>query len=218
MPKRPLTILIGSFARGTADTYSDIDIIRVGHQRPLTKTELGPLTNSRAPISYIDYDEKTFASLHKAGSLFLHHTFTEGRLLAGDPSYWARLVRGFSVTKNLQSEINEQLGLCKWLARPEAFSHATMPMLSHMFRALKNAAIFMLAERELYVYDKRRALRNAFKFLSAQDIELLVAANCVYERDRPPLAFLTTAESTKALQDLCARVRAVAGDMLRNGN
>ena len=214
MANQEFTILIGSCARGTGDAYSDIDIVRVGHERPFPKTKLGAVPNPGAPISYIDYDAASFASLYEAGSLFVHHILTEGRLLVGDPVRWAGLVKNFSVTKDLRGEIREQIGLCRWIARPEAFTNATMPMLSHLFRALKNAAIFSLAEQEIYVYDKREALRQAFHFLTDNDIELLVSANNKFERGASHLASVAAIEAANSLKDLCARVGAAAGQTL----
>src|SRR5438876_9276314 len=123
------TILVGSRARGTADLYSDVDIVRVGHKHVVTRKQLRMLAKIGAPIAYVDYDAATFKSLHESGSLFIHHILTEGKLLAGDAVRWGMLVKTFSVKKDLRPEINEQLRLCKWLLKPEAFSHATMPLL-----------------------------------------------------------------------------------------
>jgi hypothetical protein len=210
------TVLIGSCARGTGDAYSDIDVVRVGHVRPLKNAKRKTLANSDGPVSYIDYDVASFESLYGAGSLFLHHIFTEGKLLDGNPSQWTELAEGFSVTKDLRNEIREQLGLCTWLAQPEGFANATMPLLSHLFRALKNAAIFSLAQRGVYVYDKREALRQGWPFLTNNDIELLVAANNMYVRGVPQLTSLP--EAANSLPDLCSRVNIAIGDLLRNGN
>ena len=171
---RALTVLIGSFARGTAELCSDIDIVRVGHNHLISRAKLDLPVTPNAPISNIDYDLRTFESLYRSGSLFTHHVLTEGRLIEGDPLYWSELRENFSVTKDLSGEIQEQLSLCVWLSRSELFVHAVFPQLSHTFRALKNAAIFSLAHNGLYIYDKRRALRTAFDFLSNEDIKLLI--------------------------------------------
>jgi hypothetical protein len=206
------TILIGSCARGTGDASSDIDIVRVGHDRAVKKAQLGTVVNPGAPISYIDYDAVSFASLYEAGSLFVHHILTEGKLLDGDSVTWARLVKDFSVTNDFSVEISEQISLCTWLARPGAFTNATMPLLSHLFKALKNAAIFSLAQQQIYIYDKRESLRQAFHFLTDSDIELLVTANNAYERGIPHVRFPLEV-GANLLSDLCARVAAGAGEL-----
>jgi hypothetical protein len=218
MTDRGFTILIGSCARGTDDPYSDVDVVRVGHVRALTKAERKIAAKPGAPVSYIDYDNDSFASLYESGSLFLHHIFTEGKLIAGNPRHWSKLVSGFSVTKNLRNEIREQLLLCNWLAQPAAFSNAMMPLLSHLFRALKNAAIFSLAQRGVYVYDKREALRQGWSFLTNSDIELLVLANNAYVRGVPQLDSLPAIDAANSLPDLCSRVSNAVGDLLKNGH
>lgn len=217
MKDQEFTILVGSCARGTNDAHSDIDIVRVGHKRPLRKAQLRTLSRPESPISYIDYDNASFASLYETGSVFIHHILTEGKLIAGNPHIWADLVENFTVTKDLHSEIREQAGLCKWLARPEAFADATMPLLSHLFRALKNAAIFSLAQQGVYVYEKRAALRQAFHFLTDNDIELLLEANNAYERGASQ-SISSTIDAANSLPDLCARVGSAAGELLQNGN
>lgn len=218
MTEPQLTILIGSFARGTALSYSDIDIVRVGHRRALTKAQVRSIANSTAPISYIDYELEVFTSLHQSGSLFVHHILTEGKLIAGSACLWSDLAERFSVTKDLSNEFREQVALCAWIARPTLFSDAAIPFLSHMFKALKNAAIFSLAHRGVYVYDKSQALKTAFTFLTNDDIDLLISANCTYERGTPLFTPLTTLEKTNVLPDLCSRVASAVGEMVQNGS
>lgn len=211
------TILIGSQARGTAGLHSDVDVVRVGHKRRIPKKELRRIAAVCAHISYIDYDLQTFLSLHESGSLFIHHIVTEGKLLSGDAARWAKLVESFSVSRDLRAEINEQLRLCRWLARVDKSNPATMPLLSHMFRALKNAAIFSLAQQGRYVYDKQEALRKAFPKLTQSDVELLVTANDAYVRGAPIFTSSRYHKAAAALPDLFERVNSVAGELLRNG-
>ena len=73
------TVLIGSYARGTENEHSDIDLVRIGHAEEF---ELAPAYVLPAgPISYIDYEMKVFQSLYQSGSLFLYHILNEGKLL-----------------------------------------------------------------------------------------------------------------------------------------
>lgn len=214
---QPLTILIGSFARGTPEACSDIDIVRVGHNRTLSRSVLEVLANPNSPVSHIDYEKKAFASLYESGSLFIHHVLTEGKLIEGDPHYWSQLREGFSVTKDLSNEIQEHLSLCIWLARPEVFVHAVFPQLSHTFRALKNAAIFMLAQNGLYIYDKRRALGTAFHFLTKDDIEVLLIANNAYERGSLRSS-LAPSQLSGLIPSLSARIKAGLEELSLNGS
>jgi predicted nucleotidyltransferase len=211
------TVLVGSRARGTADQYSDIDIVRVGHKRPVSKRELACFTDSQKHISYIDYDLETFISLHASGSLFVHHILTEGKLLAGDPNKWSDLIESFRVAGDLRHELKEQLRLYRWLARIDKSEQATMPLLSHMFRALKNAAIFSLAQHGIYIYDKRTALRRAFPSLTKSDIELLVTANNAFVRGAPRLTKSDRAAAAAALPELVQKLSSISGELLSNG-
>jgi len=216
MSNHQFTVLIGSYARGTASEDSDVDIVRIGHRRSLHKKYLARIGNPKAVISYIDYDLDSFKSLHKAGSLFIHHILTEGKLLEGNTTRWARLANTFTVTHDLHEEIAEQLNLCTWLARPTAFRHATLPLLSHIFKALKNAAIFSLAQRGIYVYDKRKALENAFESFSRREIELLLSANSAYERGADRSNELKVIRPA-ALVGLCRKVNAATKSMMKDG-
>jgi len=211
-----LTILIGSFARGTAEHFSDIDIVRVGHHHALSKSVLRQFGNPRSPVSYIDYDGTTFESLYKSGSLFIHHVLTEGKLIEGNLAYWSDLRKRFLVLEDFSNEIQEQLSLCVWLSRPEVFANAVLPQLSHTFRALKNAGIFMLAQNRIYIYDKRRALKKAFRFLSKDDIEVLLIANNSYERGLLD-ASVSVSELSSLLPRLSARIKTGVEELLWHG-
>src|SRR5260370_42411186 len=218
MPKGDqFTILIGSRARGTADEYSDIDIVRVGHKRAVNQKKLARLACGDAHVSYIDYDSDVFRSLHESGSLFIHHILTEGKLLAGDARKWKQLARDFRVVRDLSPEIKEQQRLCRWLARVNESDQSTMPLLSHMFRALKNAAIFSLAQRGVYVYDKRAALRRAFPSFTTRDIELLVTASNAFVRGSPRFTKPRSAAAIAALPRLVEKLSSISGELLNNG-
>src|SRR5207247_1431685 len=68
--KRPkFTILIGSRARSTQNSASDIDVVRIGHKRSVKLHNRG----RKRHISYVDYDPDAFLNLYKGGSLFLYH-------------------------------------------------------------------------------------------------------------------------------------------------
>ncbi len=176
------TVLIGSGARRTAKRHSDTDIVRIGHQDPVsTKSER---LTKRDAISYIDYDEGKFLELYHDDSLFLYHIFTEGVLLRGERRRWESLKLAFSVSTNFAREISENRGVLEWLQQGTQFEGATVPYLAHTFRALKNLAIFLLAEKQTYVFEKRTALQQAFPDLEGEAITLLINANNRFERDR----------------------------------
>jgi len=181
-PQFNFTILIGSQARCTQDRFSDVDIVRIGHTNPIAK-----IGKRGVQPSYIDYDMATFSLLYERGDLFLYHIFKEGRLLQGDQSGWALLKRNFRVGTDFGEEISRNRKFLQWLQRGSKYEGAIMPYLAHLCRALKNLAIFSLAEKRNYVFDKRKALRSAFPALSDESISLLVNANNSFERN-PSLA------------------------------
>jgi len=172
------TILIGSRARRTEDQSSDLDIVRIGHTNPATK-----IGKQRVEPTYIDYDVSAFWRLFERGDLFLYHVFKEGRLLEGDKATWALLKQNFRVGKDFGEEISRNRKFLRWLQRGSKYDGAIVPYLAHLCRALKNLAIFSLAEQRDYIFDKRRALRKAFPTLSDESISLLVNANNSFERN-----------------------------------
>ena len=133
-------------------------------------------------VSYIDYDPDKFSRLYEDGSLFLYHIFCEGRLINGNERTWRFLKANFCVRTNFRREIAENREVLEWLQDGTQYEGAMIPYLAHTCRALKNLAIFSLAQRRSYVFDKRRALRKAFPVLEDEAIALLIGANNVFER------------------------------------
>ena len=172
------TILIGSHARRTQNSSSDIDVVRIGHKKS-PKLKNGP---TNRVISYIDYDSDKFFDSYEHGSLFLYHVFKEGRLLHGNAATWRWLKDHFRVRTNFKQEISRNRRFLKWLQIGTKYNRAVVPYLAHTCRALKNLAIYSLAQERKYVFDKRTALRKAFPQLSDDAIGLLVNASNSFER------------------------------------
>jgi hypothetical protein len=170
------TILIGSFARGSEGPDSDVDILRINHRREL---DWDPMDNH--PVSYIDYSWDVFFQLFRQGSLFLHHTFTEGVLLEGDQWVWQSLSAGFCVSDDFSKEVAEYVGLLEYIHSYPGYREAYFAYLSNIFKALKNIAIFRLGEARVYEFDKRAALVKYFAIAPAH-IQLLIESNTVFEK------------------------------------
>ena len=182
MEQESFTILIGSFARGEGGPDSDVDILRVGHCRSVDRL---PEIGRKIPISYIDYDYSTFIDLYRQGSLFLYHSFREGRLIEGDITIWAGLKSNFTVTYNHKDSINEYFELLKFINAYPGFERAFMPYLSNICKAVKNIGIFKLAEIGCFVFDKQTALVKGCG-LSLNQAEILISCNNCFERSRTP--------------------------------
>jgi len=176
------TILIGSRARRTQNSTSDIDVVRIGHLKP---AKIGSRFRNQ-PISYTDYDIDTFLDLYERGSLFLYHIFKEGKLLEGSAEAWQWLKDHFRVRTDFKEDISRNRRFLQWLLKGTKYNGAVVPYLAHACRALKNLAIFSLAQNREYVFDKRAALRKAFPQLSDDVIALLVDASNRFERLSSP--------------------------------
>jgi predicted nucleotidyltransferase len=176
------TILIGSYARGDATPESDVDVMRIGHQKPFIRLD-GICPSSH--ISYIDYDWHDLMKLHSQGSLFLHHSFTEGRLLLGSESEWNKLKASFSVATRHAESIAEYVELLTYIDSYPGYEDAYLPYLSNVFKAVKNIGIFRLAESGTYFFDKKTALTLGCG-IAEPTSRILQAANNCYERAAPP--------------------------------
>lgn len=179
MRKNNYTILVGSFARETNNKNSDLDIVRINHNNSINHVFDVP---KKIPVSYIDYDLKSFFELYNQGSLFLKHTFEEGKLLYGDKCQWKQLTDNFRVSIDFSETILEYRDVLKFIDKYPSYETAYIPYLSNIFRALKNIAIFKLAEAGIYEFDKSIALFKWFG-LSNREINLLIMSNNAFERD-----------------------------------
>jgi hypothetical protein len=168
LSKRPMrdlnkfVVLIGSFARGDSNQYSDCDVFRVGCEgMPIDYSAL-PVIN-QALVSCIDYDEQTFATLYKGGSLFLYHVFYEGKLIAGEVTLWEELRNGFSVQKDFSAELDEITLVTQFLSDVDIFGGKFLTPLVNAFTELKNACVFFLAHQEKYIFEKHECMQLALR-------------------------------------------------------
>jgi len=192
------SILIGSYARGTADDFSDIDIVRISH---VNSVPLPENFSSRAFISYIDYTEEEFQSLYSKGSLFLKHMFCEGCLLEGDITKWKKLSSNFVIQPDFNDEIKENLKVLNFILSNKSHVERVVPFLLHTFKCLKNISIFTLANQQKYVFDKRCSIRSVFPSISLIDLESMILSEQILERrnfesdELPVLHLMTCAAS-----------------------
>ncbi|WQH15784.1 hypothetical protein SR882_08435 [Guyparkeria halophila] len=171
-------MLIGSYARGDACETSDVDILRVGHERqPLLPSWVSGL----AYRSYIDYTIEEFVRLCEIGSLFLFHVFSEGMLLEGDDVVWDRIRSNFNVASSFDREISEYASVLNYADSYPFYKENVVPYLSIVFRSIKNIGIFSLAQRKCYMFDKLSALRYGFGLPEQMSKDFIHLDNC-YER------------------------------------
>lgn len=152
--------LIGSYARGDFNQYSDCDILRVNCGNAAIDYSALPVSD-RSLVSCIDYDEEMFTKLYATGSLFLYHVFYEGRLISGDKALWQELKNSFSVQKDFKEEMEEIASVTEFLSDIDIFGGKFLTPLVNAFTELKNACVFFLAHRGIYVFEKTQCLRLA---------------------------------------------------------
>lgn len=155
-----LVVLIGSYARGDFNQYSDCDIFRVGCENTDLDYSMLPITD-QSIVSCIDYDNETFAKLYNAGSLFLYHVLHEGILISGDIEIWQGLQDGFSVQRSFSKELEEISLITEFLSNIEMFGGKFLTPLVNAFTELKNASVFYLAHQGIYTFEKTQCLRLA---------------------------------------------------------
>ena len=181
MDKMKLTLLIGSFARGTGDLHSDIDILRVGHTQSVMRPEN---IDWRLPMSYVDYDSESFSKLYDEGSLFLYHALFEGKLISGDEIKWRKLKKHFIISSDFRNSILEYLDVLTYIDEYPDYENSYVPYLSNIFKCLKNVGIFKLASKKYYNFEKIAALKLGCG-LTDSVARTLILANAVFERSTP---------------------------------
>jgi len=190
------TILIGSYARKTQSRFSDVDVVRINHEREVDLDKIG----SNAYVSYVDFTTEQFMRLYSIGSLFLKHVFLEGELLGGSQISWTKIKEGFKVTKDFEEPIDEYDELLRHLNSNPTFYKAFVPYLSNFFKAAKNIGIFKLAKTSVYQFDKKMALMTGAN-MDEEMASLLIRANDSFERDAS-----ATAHELKSMLKLAQRL------------
>lgn len=179
---RPNSFLlaIGSFARGNMTERSDIDLVAIG--RPKSKDVIKQLPQGRQ-VNIVHFSPTRFRSLHQAGDLFLYHIFTEGKLLHGAKEEFAKLKDSFTVQTNFDLEIRRNVKLLDFLLSDPENTKGTLSFLTNLFRALKQIAIFRLASKRIYIFEKHIAIATAFPWINQNLIESMLDAEKVLLRD-----------------------------------
>jgi predicted nucleotidyltransferase len=172
-------VLIGSFARGDANRRSDIDFVEIG--RPKATDALAGLPHDRK-VNVIRYSIPRFRHLYENGDLFIHHVMSEGRLKAGDLDAWQRLQRNFRVRRNFGQEVRKNQKAITFLLSDRSNLAAPVAFLANFFRALKQIAIFRLAEQGQYIFVKKEAISRYFPWLPKRILQGMLTAEYVVNR------------------------------------
>lgn len=181
MPEsKSYVVLIGSFARGNPTKKSDVDLVTIGG-RDIDQIAAKFPENRR--INWTRYTLPQFEKLYHQGNLFVFHVLREGRLLQGDVKEWSRLVKKFRVRTQFKREINKNEKVISFLLSDRENLKSPVAFLANFLRAIKQVAIFRLAERGEYVFAKREAIMKIYSWIPSHIITAMLDAEYILARE-----------------------------------
>lgn len=169
-------VLIGSYARGDNNNFSDCDILSINQDIFDIPEIFGQLPNNI--VHQILYDEEDFIKFYSEGSLFIHHVLAEGKLLYGNINQWNTLRRTFSVQTDFSEELSKLFQISEYYGTPSIFGEKFLTAFSNAFIDLKNACIFFNAYNHKYIYNKAQCI-NSLSYLDSWD-EVFLSLDAFY--------------------------------------
>ncbi|AMM82936.1 MULTISPECIES: nucleotidyltransferase domain-containing protein [Pasteurella] len=163
MFKNQFIVLFGSVARGDDNINSDLDILLINIDIYESENILRQYKLPNYPHNYIEYNYDTFYKFHIEGSLFLHHIFLEGKVIYGNMQLWNKLKREFRVKSSFIDEIKKiqsDISLYRNLDFSNGFY---LSVLDNIYPLLKNYCIFKLANKGIYIFNKKECIIEAVK-------------------------------------------------------
>lgn len=170
--------LFGSVARGDADATSDIDLFIVGEDPKLTPSKIRRrlhLKNAHPKVSIVYHTPETLNRYVETGSRFLVHLQLEGKVLYDASGMLGRIQDRPPLSTSIRPEVEGQLKRLRLYEDPARFNGNFLFPLSHIFAIGKAITMAILAENEIYVFNREAAF-DAFaaRFPEASaDIEIL---------------------------------------------
>lgn len=156
-------ILVGSYARGDPNEYSDIDLVLIS-DTSLSRSELLaklPSGENMKKLSLLPYPSRIFAILYMEGSLFMAHLLKEGLVLYDDGYYTHLTKQPFKISREsllLQWDmLKQRVGLYDDLS---IYGEVFIDCISHLYSLVKNVAIIALALKGELTFNKARALER----------------------------------------------------------
>lgn len=152
-------ILFGSVARNEHHKNSDVDILILNDLNETLIKNINQKELPKLPINYTHYDSYAFNIFFEKGSLFLHHLFTQGKVLYGNKHKWESLKKDFHVAQNFYDEQDNIISNLQIFKDTSIFNNHYLSPLTNLFPLLKNYCIFYLANRNIYEFDKQKSLK-----------------------------------------------------------
>ena len=170
--------LFGSVARGDSDARSDIDLFVVGEDPKLTPSAIRRrlhLKNAQPKVSIVYHTPKTFDRYVRTGSRFLVHLQLEGEVLYDLSGKLREIQERPPLSASIRPEVEGQLKRLRIYEDPARFNGNFLFPLAHIFAIGKAIVMAILAENEIYEFNRDAAL-DAFasRFPAArEDIDSL---------------------------------------------
>jgi predicted nucleotidyltransferase len=170
--------LFGSVARGDAEVGSDIDLFVVGEDPKLTPSAIRRrlrLKNAQPKVSIVYHTPETLDRYVRTGSRFLVHLQLEGEVLYDASGMLGKIQRQPPLSTSIRPEVEGQLKRLRIYEDPARFNGNFLFPLAHVFAIGKAIVMAILAENEVYEFNRDAAL-DAFaaRFPAAQeDVETL---------------------------------------------
>jgi predicted nucleotidyltransferase len=172
--------LFGSVARGDDDAESDIDLFVVGDDPKLTPSAIRrrlKLRPDEPKVSIVYHTPRTFRRYVETGSRFLVHLQLEGKILYDQAGMLRDIQQQPPLKTPIDAEVAGQLKRLELFDDPSRFNGNFLFPLAHVFAAGKAIVMAILAQEEIYVFNREAAF-DAFATRfpnSRKDVEVLRA-------------------------------------------
>ena len=146
--------IFGSAARGTADSMSDKDVLIVTgsprRRRQLVRKWVGDGWSVAA------YSPSRIRAMAVKGSLFVQHLKREGIIVSDDRGWLANLLNAAEPKRSYETDFHSAVQMLKPLDRLRSGYWPQLMAADLGFVFIRNAGIYLLAERGVYEFDYER--------------------------------------------------------------
>jgi predicted nucleotidyltransferase len=152
--------LFGSVARGEAGPDSDVDLFVIGDDPHLTPSLIRRrlrLQKSEPRVSIVYHTPETLDRYIETGSRFLVHLQLEGQVLYDANGRLRELQRRPLLRTPIRAEVEGQLRRLALYDDPSRYNGNFLFALSHVFAIGKAIVMAILAENEIFEFDRDRA-------------------------------------------------------------
>jgi predicted nucleotidyltransferase len=164
--------LYGSVARGDAGPDSDLDLLVVGLDPTLTPSSIKRrlrLKDVKPRVSIVYHTPRTLDRYAMTGSRFLLHVQLEGKVLYDQDGFLGRLKDRPLSKQSAAAEVDGQLKRLALYDDASRYNGNFLFPLSHIYAIGKAIVMAILAENEIYEFNRDRAF-DAFSTLFPESL------------------------------------------------